>query len=256
MDNPLYRSDLLAGFQQFNIQAGDKFVVHSSLSSLGYVEGGADTVIEALIESVSPGGTVFVPTMTFGQPFHVRKTPSKVGKITDVFWRRPDAHRSHHPTHSIAGIGPDAARILDGHEDTTTTAPDSPLGKLAYDGGAVMLLGVSHTRNTTVHVLAEIAELPYLNKWGEVEVLADDGTSCPVQFLRAGCSEGFDNLEPFLEKENAQQIRTIGNATVRYLKAIDIIEIGLKALRENPALLLCDQPDCAWCHDARTVLNA
>ena len=58
----LTKMEILAGLRQFGIKAGDKYVVHSSLSSMGYVEGGADTVIDAMIESVSPGGTVFVPT--------------------------------------------------------------------------------------------------------------------------------------------------------------------------------------------------
>ena len=251
----LTKNIILKGFRQFGIKAGDKYIVHISMKSLGWVEGGAETVIEAMIESVSPGGTVFIPTMTFGKPFNPKRTPPETGKIPDVFWRRPDAVRSLSPSHSIAGIGPDAEHILEDHEKTIPNGPDSPLGKLADENGSIMLVGVTHKSNTAIHICTYLAELPYLDVWREIEVFDDDGNVEIVKVLNPGCSGGFDNLEPFIMEKNAQQIKKIGNATVRYMKASDIIEIGVEALKDNPALLLCERPDCLWCANARKILG-
>ena len=250
----LTKNIILQGFRQLGIRSGDSFVMHSSLSSLGWVEGGAETVVEAMLESVSSGGTVFVPTMTFGIPFNPKVTVSRCGKITDVFRRRPDAIRSLSPTHSIAGIGPDAKRILDGHDRTLSfgpNGPDSPLGKLAMEGGSIMLLGVTHVNNTMIHIIQYLAELPLLDKWKDVEVFDDEGNTGIVKVYDPGCSEGFDNIEPVLTEKNAQKIIKIGNTQVRYMKASDVINIGIEAVRKNPRLLLCNRPDCIFCNYTR-----
>ena len=250
----LTKNNILKGFRQLGIRSGDSFVMHSSLSSLGWVEDGAETVIAAMLESVSPGGTVFVPTMTFGIPFNPKVTVSECGKITDVFRRRPDAIRSLSPTHSIAGIGPDAKRILDGHDRKLSfgpNGPDSPLGKLAMEHGSIMLLGVTHVSNTMIHIIQYLAELPLLDKWNDVEVFDDEGNTVIVKVYNPGCSEGFDSIEPVLTEKNDQKMIKIGNAKVRYMKAGDVIEIGVDEVKKNPRLLLCNRPDCIFCNYTR-----
>ena len=88
------KNDILDGFNRLGIRPGDTFVSHSSLASFGHVEGGADAVVDALLECVAPGGTVIVPTMTFGSPFDPARTPSKCGAITEAFRKRPGAVRN------------------------------------------------------------------------------------------------------------------------------------------------------------------
>ena len=101
-------------------------MVHSSLSSLGTVEGGAETVMEALLQALGNEGTLVVPTFTDevvarynGFVFDVSNTPSYVGAITEAARARPDALRSHHPWHSVSAIGPMA-------DDLTHNKIDSP----------------------------------------------------------------------------------------------------------------------------------
>ena len=246
--------DIFEGLRGLDVAPGDKIVVHSSLSSMGRVDGGAETVVNAFLASVAPGGTVLVPVMTFGVPFDPRTTESKCGAITEAFRRRPEALRSLSPTHSIAGIGPDAERLLDGHERALPfgpNGPDSPLGKLADEGGKIVLLGVTHVSNTIVHIVLYRAELPALEEWRGVDVTDSGGGQRIVNVQHPGCSLGFDALEPYLMEKNAQKIAKIGNADVRCMKASDVIEIGLAAVKEHPALLLCDRPDCRFCSYTR-----
>jgi len=100
-------------------------------------EGGADAVIDALLDAVGSGGTVSVPTHTFRdvnarQPvFDYRTTPCCVGRVPETFRRRPDALRSLHPTHSCAAIGPRSEELLRDHEvDVTSCGGRSPYRRL------------------------------------------------------------------------------------------------------------------------------
>lgn len=109
---------------------GDVVLVHSSLSRLGWVEGGAETVIDALVEAVGPGGTVLFPTLTGTEqdgPQHppvieLAATPCWTGTIPETARRRPEAIRSVHPTHSVSAIGARPHAYTTGHEASSTPA--------------------------------------------------------------------------------------------------------------------------------------
>jgi aminoglycoside 3-N-acetyltransferase len=98
--------------EALGVRRGGVLLVHSSLSSLGFVAGGAHTVIGALRMALGPEGTLVVPTHTWDRPgrgdfaFDVRSTPSCVGVISETFRAMPEAIRSLHPTHSVAAVGP------------------------------------------------------------------------------------------------------------------------------------------------------
>jgi len=111
------KQDIVAGLQKLGVRSGDVLQVHSSLSSFGQVDGGAETVIGALVEALTDDGTLMLPSYgdfqggEYGkvQPnaviFDVRSSPSKMGRITDVFWRMAGVRRSIHPTHCTGSTG-------------------------------------------------------------------------------------------------------------------------------------------------------
>ncbi len=81
---------LVAEIRAVGVHPGDLLLVHSSLASIGHVDGGAETAARALAQSVSPGGTVLVPTFNYGQlPYDPASTPSLTGAITEAFRRLP-----------------------------------------------------------------------------------------------------------------------------------------------------------------------
>ena len=94
------RGTIVAGLREVGVGEGDLLQVHSSLSSFGYVEGGAKCVVDALLEAVGPSGTVMVPTFNHGRAdiFDVATTPSVNGAVTEALRERPEARRSVHPT--------------------------------------------------------------------------------------------------------------------------------------------------------------
>jgi aminoglycoside 3-N-acetyltransferase len=123
------RTDLVAGLREIGIETGALLQVHSSLSRLGYVEGGAETVVDALLEAVGSEGTVMVPTFNHGGAdiFDPRTTPSTNGAVTEALRRRPEARRSLHPTHPYAAIGKHAEELVTGHLEVDTFSRRSPL---------------------------------------------------------------------------------------------------------------------------------
>lgn len=153
-------------FREAGVRPGDALLVHSSLKAIGPVDGGADTVLDALLETAGPDGLVVVPTHTWDvvndrQPvWHEALTPSHVGALSNLLRTRPGAVRSIHPTHSVAALGAGAAGFCAGHEnDDSPCSPTSPYGKLLDAKGKILLLGVDLTRCTFIHCLEEIAGL-------------------------------------------------------------------------------------------------
>jgi aminoglycoside 3-N-acetyltransferase len=147
-------------------------MVHSSLRSFGQVEGGARTVVEALMEAITLEGTLLMPTFNHGVPFHddgpgyfdPLTTPTINGAIPNCFWQMPNVHRSLDPTHPFAAWGKHARRYTQQHHRTLTMGPQSPLGLLHADDGYCLLLGVDYTYNTFHHVVETALNAPCLGK--------------------------------------------------------------------------------------------
>ena len=125
------RAQLAEQFSALGLPKGASVLVHSSLKSLGYVEGGPDAVVSALVDAVGPEGTVMAPNLPFSgsltgyltpEPtFDVRTTPSKMGAITEALRLRPDARRSLHSSHSVAAVGRLQAEMTRDHETSLTS---------------------------------------------------------------------------------------------------------------------------------------
>ena len=149
------RTDMCTKLRSLGLGRGDRLLVHSSFRSLGPVDGGPDALLDALLETVGAEGTVAVPTFNYEIPtpwYDPLQTPSRTGVLPEVLRSRPGARRSLHPTHSIAAIGACAEAYTAGHLDGGACTVGSPVDRIAQAGGYVMLLGVSHTSNTTIHV--------------------------------------------------------------------------------------------------------
>ena len=159
-------------------------MVHSSLRSLGYVDGGAQTVVEALMEIVTPEGTLVMPSFNHDKPFreggpgyyHPGETPTTNGAIPDRFWRLGGVHRSLNPTHPFAAWGKHARRYTEFHHRTLTMGPESPLGLLFRDDGYCLLLGVDYQSNTFHHTVEMSTGAPCLGQRTEAyPVMLPDG---------------------------------------------------------------------------------
>src|SRR5687768_17515783 len=156
---------LVRQFRRVGLGEGDRVVVHSSLRSIGPVDGGAETVVAALLDLLGPSGLLVAPTFNFRVTrFDPDETPSRMGRLTEVVRTCPGAVRSWHPTHSVAAIGAGAAELCAGHHLVGGLSVDSPLDRLAFSGGRVLLIGVGHNRNSSIHIGEARTPAPWLRR--------------------------------------------------------------------------------------------
>lgn len=233
------------------LSTGVKIAVHSSLSSLGYVEGGASTVIKVLMDIITSSGLIMIPTFTYGrEPYDPDSTIAQTGTIPETFRVMDGAKRSFHPTHSFCAWGKDAQEILSGHEVVEPFKRGTPLEKFSRQGGYVLLIGVTHAANSLIHVAQELAELPYLDRPKTVKQ-KKNGELKEVVARRAGCSLGFDKISPFLNEENLVREYKVAEARVLFMNAEEILNKAVKVLKENPYILACDNKNCFACNEMK-----
>ena len=137
--------------------------MHTAFSKVKPVEGGPDGLIAALRSALGPGGTLVMPSMSDDdeQPFDRQRTPcAGMGVVAERFWRQPGVLRSDSP-HAFAAIGPRAAAITAPHPWDFPHGPDSPVGRVHDLDGQVLLLGVGHDADTTVHLAEALAGVRY-----------------------------------------------------------------------------------------------
>jgi aminoglycoside 3-N-acetyltransferase len=253
--NPITKHDIVRGLRALGLGPGDKVLVHSSLRSLGYVEGGAEALIDALLEVVyavpaEGGGTVLVPTLTGNETlspanpprFDPRRTPCWTGRVPEAFRQRPEAVRSLHPTHSVAAIGADARALTGDHLSSLTPCDElSPYGKLACcEDGYILLIGVDHEVNTTFHHVEEVVGVDYHMQPAFARARIAVGGQEVVRHVllhRYGTARHFGVMEPVFVEQGIQRQATIGQAGVRLVQAKGMVETTMRCLRANRRLL-------------------
>ena len=147
--------------QGFGVPRESTLIVHSAIATLSRQGWRAEEIIESLLDYMAPGN-LFMPTMTWrtvtpAQPLWDEiHTASETGVLTEVFRTRYSTARSIHPTHSVAGWGPDAAALLSRHHfDTTPVSANSPYGLLRDYESYILLLGVGLDSCTAIHIAEE-----------------------------------------------------------------------------------------------------
>lgn len=244
------REDILRGLSSFNIKKNAVILVHSSLKSFGHVKGGAEAVIEAITGIAGEGGTVLMPTLTFGsvnerEPFFdAAKTPSGTGYITEVFRKMPGTRRSLHLFSSAAARGKKADHMTSFH-DTTPCSPESPYGKVISEGGYVLFLGAGFGSNTLFHVAEEHVNPPYMRykTIGDARIVDMEGRIHIRDMTRYDCyqtgiSRKLELMEPVFEKSGVLKRTRIGNCNVTLIGAEDNFNISCDVLRENYKYIL------------------
>ncbi|MEC8992000.1 MAG: AAC(3) family N-acetyltransferase [Candidatus Latescibacterota bacterium] len=233
------RSDVIRSLESMGLKAGDRVMVHSSLSSMGHVEGGAPTVLQAFLDVLGDAGTLMVPTFTHSgcQYYDPLLTPSLNGAITEAARSLPGAIRSLHPTHAVTVVGPDAEDLVEDDLDRGALGRDSALDRLIKKGGHVFLLGVDHRANSSIHIGEDYAgddrqasispdhpKVVVLNhpQRGEEEVTLTE---------MMGSTIAFDRMEEVLRSRDQVVEGKIGEATCQLMKGEDIIAATVDILR-------------------------
>ncbi len=232
------KKEIVEGLKQLGLKEGDSVIVHSALTSFGKVEGGAEGLIDALLELIGPEGTLLMPC--FGaQPLDIENTPTNLGAVPETFRKRKGVVRSRNPLSSVVAYGKKAEYYVKDHEKIDCPYTEgSPYIKLAEDNGYILLLGVDQDRNTTLHSVEALAKAPYMKpksgKWIDENGKIQEKT---YQYC-AGPHRNFIGVDPMLRKEGICKVGKIGNCVVRLMRSKDLIDFLVPKVKENPFLFL------------------
>lgn len=254
--------DLLRGFQTLKIPARVPVLVHASLSAFGPVQGGAETMVQALLGAFP---SLMAPTFTYKTMLTPQTGPDSngivygterglnrmaeffrpdmpadrmMGIIHETLRRRPDAMRSTHPILSFAGVK--AASLL---AVQTLQNPLAPMRALYYRQGWVLLLGVDHTTNSCLHYAEHCAGRKQFLRWALTSAGAVECPGFP------GCSDGFQAVAPYLEA-CVRQVQ-MGEALVQAMPVTALVDTAVELIRQDAQALLCSRTDCLRCEAVR-----
>ncbi|GAA0396591.1 AAC(3) family N-acetyltransferase [Acrocarpospora corrugata] len=242
---------LRSELRELGVEPGDVLLAHSSMKSLGYVVGGVQAVVQALLDAVGTEGTLVVPTQTgdnsdpsgWGNPpvpaawwpviraespgYDPALTPSTwMGIIPETVRTWPGAVRSEHPWLSFAAVGKDAREITGTHRLDDALGDDSPLGAVYRLGGKVLLLGVGYDTNTSLHLGEWRQKSPPRGPRGAA-VRQTDGTSRWVTWTDVLEDESdFEHLGVAFEEAAAASIGPVGSATARLMSQPALVDFA------------------------------
>jgi aminoglycoside 3-N-acetyltransferase len=235
---------LINDLKNLGIQTGDKLLVHASFRSLGKVDGGPETVISALMESIGENGTLLMPALSYesvteSQPvFNVNETPSCVGALTEYFRQRAGTLRSLHPTHSISAYGKRAEFFVNNHEqDSTPVGLNSPLSKLKDEHGKILFIGCGLKPNTSMHGIEEFVIPEYLYN-GDVAFTIEDTDGKTKQYNHTthgfdGWEQRYDRIENILNDRELKKGKVL-EADCYLMDAVALWAKAFKKLKGNP----------------------
>jgi aminoglycoside 3-N-acetyltransferase len=257
-------ADICQALQTLGL-SGKPICVHSSLRSFGWVERGADTIVDAVL---AEGCTLLVPTFSheYATPPAPGQRPERnaydytagyeqnnpgvfrtssndvekgMGAIPAVVLARPGRVRGYHPLNSFAAVGPLAHTLIDGQQPFDVYAP---LRALADAGGSVILMGRTLTNLTLLHLAEQMSGRTLFRRW------ANGLDGIPIAMEVGSCSEGFDRLAPAL----AAHLReiTVGQSVWKVYPARETLLAATQAMRADQNITHCDNPDCERCRDS------
>jgi aminoglycoside 3-N-acetyltransferase len=250
---------LKADYQSLGVEPGSVIIMHSSLSKIGWTVGGPVAVIKALIEILTPKGTLIMPTFTgdnsepskWENPpvprewwetirshmpvFQPDITPTRgMGKIVEVFRKFPNVIRSNHPISSFAAWGKYATRITKNHQLESDLGEDSPLARIYELDGRVLLLGVSHASNTSLH-LAEYRSNYKSKQYNPTgcSMLVNDKQEWVVWNELNHNIDDFEDIGQSFEKKFHHKPKKVGLAESRLLSQRKMIDFAIDWIEKN-----------------------
>lgn len=257
---PATRAALAVQLRALGVAPGGVLLVHTSFRAVRPVEGGPVGLIGALGDAVGPDGTLVMPSWEGedDRVFDPARSPADadLGAVADAFWRLPGVRRSAH-AFAFAARGPAAEAIVGGPLPTPPHRPNSPVGRVHALDGQVLLLGVGHTEDTTLHLAELVGGAPYRAP-KHVTVRGDDGRPRRLDYGENDhCCQRFALADAWLRPAGAQREGPVGHAHARLVRARDVVDVAAARVREDPLVFLHPAvAGCAECDAARASVPA
>jgi len=256
---PVTKGDIVSVLHSVGLEKGHIVMVHTSLSQIGYVCGGAQTVIEALLETVGEEGTVMMPTQSWKNldpedgvhwdteeeywqiirdnwpAYDKRITPTNtMGAVSEMFRSWPGTIRSDHPARSVAAWGKHAEYLVSDHDLSNIFGDGSPIGKLYELNGDVLLIGVGHDKNTSLHLADVRAVYPGKHICTEHSAVTENGKRVWKAYETLYVDgEDFLQIGAAFEQACTVRQRMLGNAEIRLMKQRELVDFATDWIQNN-----------------------
>lgn len=249
------REQLVLDLRRLGVREGDCVMLHSSLSHLGWVDGGAETVVEAFLEAMAPGGTLVTPAFTEGawtehlampdcrdacpQTFCPSRWPSHEGAIPNAALKREGRLRSCHPTHSWVANGARAEDVLrDNANSPTPCGRGNPFEAVCDLDGCIVTLGVGMNTVTLWHYFEDLLDAPYMGFYHDAER--------HLSYCTAGRRIQYEFPGVMQEVVRASGIMTeanVGRATSGLIRSRTFRSFLATIITDDPYCLIVRPPD-------------
>ncbi len=252
--SPRTRQNLTQDLLNAGLSSGMTVIVHSSLSSLGWVCGGSVAVVQALMDVITPAGTLIMPTHSsdLSDPaawqappvppgwwsiiretmpaFDPKTTPTRgMGKIAEGFRTWQNVLRSSHPAVSFAAWGKYSKEIVSNHSLDNSLGESSPLARLYDLNGWVLLLGVGYDNCTSFH-LAEyrVNQTQRINKGAPI---LEGGERVWKVYTDIEFNDDcFVDMGEAFEQTGHVQVSTVGSAQTKLFAIRDAVDFAVSWL--------------------------
>jgi aminoglycoside 3-N-acetyltransferase len=255
------KADLIQAFRECGVENGQHIIVHASLSKLGFVAGGAETLIRSLLEAVGEEGTLMMPSQTWKNldpstgvhgevpqewwpairehwPAYDKEiTPAiGMGAAAEMLRKWPGAHRSDHPARSFAAVGRYAEYLTKDHDLSNIFGKDSPLHKLYHLNGHILLIGVGYDKNTSLHLAEAMAEFPAKRLVQESSAIMENGKRRWVSYETMEVDDAdFVRLGEEYDREADIRFHQVGNAEIKLLEQRPFVDWAAAWMEKNRA---------------------
>ncbi|MCI7813061.1 MAG: AAC(3) family N-acetyltransferase [Lachnospiraceae bacterium] len=253
------KKDIKEAFERVGVRQGQSIMVHTSLGSLGFVCGGAQTVIESLLESVGEEGTIMMPTQSWKNldpesgvhweeprewwqairdnwPAYVKEiTPTNtMGAVAEMFRSWPGAKRSDHPARSVAAYGKYADYLTKDHDLSNIFGDGSPIGKLYELDGYVLLIGVGYDKNTSLHLADARAEYPGKHLEKESSAILVDGKRVWKTYETLYVDgKDFKEIGEAFEQQKTVWKTELGNGSITLMRQRELVDFAVEWMEHN-----------------------
>jgi len=257
---PITRQKIAADLRALGVKSGMILLVHSSLSAIGWAPGGPVAAVQALMDALTPTGTLVMPAHTgdYSDPsewrhppvpedwwpiirehtpaFDPAVTPTRgIGRIAETFRTWPDVLRSYHPHMSFAAWGRYAEQITADHSLDYGLGEGSPLARVYDLNGWVLLLGVGFANNTSFHLAEYRVPNPPLKPAGG-PILEDGQRVWKVMDDIDYDDEPFAALGADFEATGGVDVGKVGLAECRLFRQLSAVDFAVTWLAEKRAL--------------------
>ncbi|MGQ1889372.1 AAC(3) family N-acetyltransferase [Thermophagus sp. OGC60D27] len=250
------KEDLVFDLKKAGIPAGALLHLKVSVRAIGKIEGGARTLLDALLETVGPNGTLVIDSFVTSYPLPLNrehaaklstpKSPSYAGALANVMISHPNSVRSKHPIQRFTAIGKLAHELMDRH--TPQSGGYDVLERMTKMGALNLSIGRKTIGVGTTHVAIEKSGLTKKNPPRGVNYMDDDGN---VKLFKVnwngGCGRGFPKFIPLYEQAGCLKWIKVGNADAVLTDMAGTLAVEMEKLKEDPSFFFCDDPACKDC---------